>query len=194
MPSTSDASRSNTSFNWETNDMSQTDEDTPYLERKESFVGPIVDPLDEFLAIPSHSPAKRLLPRLFHPLCNNPSVLNHLSDRLPQLHHNAVWLDDSSPKQGRRDYSGPMTNVNFLKNLKLKVLTQLLLILENGDLTSSQRLGQNGYPDARIRCMYERYKSLSMDPFLIFTATSLTLATILSVVLYAERPGTKERC
>lgn len=123
MSSTSDTSQVNKSFfNWEANGTNQNHEETPYLEWKKLILGTLLDPLDEFLAIPNHSPAKRRLPRLFHPLCSNKSVLDHISETFSPLNYKAVWLDDSSPEHGRRKYSGPMTDVEFLKNLKIKVL------------------------------------------------------------------------
>ncbi|KAK8033465.1 hypothetical protein PG991_002863 [Apiospora marii] len=137
MSNTSGISRTNRNFNWETNDMGKTDEDTPYLEKKESILSTrFLDPLDEFLALPYHSPSRLQLPRLFYPLCSNHSISEHRSGNFMPLNQHAVWLDDTSQEGGRRDYSGVMTDGEFLRNLKLK------------------RLGHEKLPDARIRRMH----------------------------------------
>lgn len=60
-------------------------------------------------------------------------------------------------------------------------------------LTMLQRLGDENFPDARIRRMYGRYELLHTSLLLMATVTSLIPATILSVVSYAERPGPKDQ-
>ncbi|KAK6853570.1 hypothetical protein PG995_010382 [Apiospora arundinis] len=127
-------SSTNKSFNWETNDMNKTDENTPYLDQQESFLGELLDPLDQFLNSPKHSADKLYLSGLFQPLCTNQTVSNHRSGDFQPLNQIAAWLDDSSQVEGaRRVYSGVMTDGEFLKYLKMK------------------RLGHETLPDARIR-------------------------------------------
>ncbi|KAK6827678.1 hypothetical protein PG987_011019 [Apiospora arundinis] len=117
-------SSTNKSFNWETNDMNKADENTPYLDQQESFLGELLDPLDQFLNSPKHSADKLYLSGLFQPLCTNQTVSNHRSGDFQPLNQIAAWLDDSSQvEDARRVYSGVMTDGEFLKYLKMKVKT-----------------------------------------------------------------------
>ncbi|KAK8119555.1 uncharacterized protein PG998_004181 [Apiospora kogelbergensis] len=118
------ASLANISFKWETNDMINIDENTPYLDRKADLLGlsnPMNEPLEEFLDLPNHSGDKHYLPGLFQPLCSNQSIAKHRSERIQTLGQSIVWLHDSSYDQNAyRDYSGVMDSTKFLSCLRMK--------------------------------------------------------------------------
>ncbi|KAK8010323.1 hypothetical protein PG990_009288 [Apiospora arundinis] len=121
MPKTPDPPLTDRSFSWETADMSNTDENTPYLDRKAGFLGPshpLREPLEEILALPGHSGERFCLPDLFQPLSNNQSIINHRSERVQHIGQNLVWLDDSSyDKNIHRSYSGVMTSNAHIRRI-----------------------------------------------------------------------------
>jgi len=136
--------------------MSNTDENTPYLDKIESLLGPLRDPLDEFLHSMKRSPDRLHIVRLFQPLCSNQSVNDHRSQKVQPLNQITVWMDDSNnTRDGRREYNGVMTSAEFLKNLTMKVNYPNLFASQNYQLTRQQRLGHDTLPDACIRRMYE---------------------------------------
>ncbi|KAK7926970.1 hypothetical protein PG985_003968 [Apiospora marii] len=144
----------NSSFNWESNNIGMADEDTPFLDWKKEYVldeepsdepfDEFPDPFDEFLSIPYHSSEKEYLPELFLPLCSNESVLECRSPNYKPPNRIVAWMDDSN-----RDYSGVMTGVQFRENLPKKVETST--ILDVYKLTTGQRLNHRTLPDAPFR-------------------------------------------